>query len=102
VAHLSRRVTGGAFSFWFLLRTERHHDTANNLLSELTPLDGTHTATTSYTYNSFGEVLTMTDPIGHVTTNAYDTHGNLVSVTSPAPNNSTGRVARALIWNWRG
>jgi len=31
------------------------------LLSELTPLDGTHTATTSYTYNSFGEVLTMTD-----------------------------------------
>jgi YD repeat-containing protein len=45
------------------------------LLSESTPLDGTHTATTSYTYNSFGEVLTVTGPLGHTTTNVYDAHG---------------------------
>jgi len=63
VAHLSRCVTDGAFCFWFLLRTERHHDTANNLLSELTPLDGTHTATTSYTYNSVFQ-LTVTPNSG--------------------------------------
>ena len=43
------------------------------------------TVTTSYTYNSFGEVLTMTDPLGNVTTNTYDTNGNLLTVTSPAP-----------------
>lgn len=47
------------------------------------------TATTSYTYNSFGEVLTMTDPLGNVTTNTYDPNGNLLTVTSPAPNGNT-------------
>jgi RHS repeat-associated protein len=42
-----------------------------------------------YTYNSFNEVLTATDPLGHVTTNAYDTHGNLTSITTPRPSTET-------------
>ena len=36
--------------------------------------------TTTYTYNSLGQVLTVTDALSHVTTNTYDTHGNLTSV----------------------
>ena len=46
----------------------------------------TPTATTTYTYNSFGEPLTVKDPLGNVTTNVYDTHGNLTPVTTPKPN----------------
>jgi YD repeat-containing protein len=30
--------------------------------------------------------LTVKDPLGNVTTNVYDTHGNLTSVTTPEPN----------------
>jgi RHS repeat-associated protein len=39
----------------------------------------------SYTYNSFGQVLTATDPLGNTTTNQYDTNGNLLSTTTPSP-----------------
>src|SRR5262245_26088522 len=39
-----------------------------------------------WNYNSFGEPLTATDPLGHVTTYNYDTYGNLLSVRSPSPN----------------
>ena len=60
---------------------ERHktntYDSLNDLLTQTVPVDSTHTATTTYTYNTFGEVLTVTDPLGHVTTNTYDSHGNL-------------------------
>ena len=52
--------------------------------------------TWTYTHNSFGEVLTATDSLAsqpgdpnHTTTNAYDTHGNLLSVTTPSPDGST-------------
>jgi YD repeat-containing protein len=34
-------------------------------------------------------VVTMTDPLGNVTTNTYDSHGNLLTVTAPQPNNNT-------------
>jgi RHS repeat-associated protein len=37
--------------------------------------------TTVYTYNRFGQVLTVTDPLGHVTTNGYDADQNLTAVT---------------------
>jgi len=62
------------------------------VLSESIPLVGTHTATTSYTYNCFSEVLAVTDPLGYVTTNVYDMHGNLTSVTSPAPKLQADRI----------
>jgi len=57
------------------------YDSNNNLLSESVQVDATATATTSYTYNSFGEVLTMMDPLGNVSTNTYDANGNLLTVT---------------------
>ncbi|MFZ1169447.1 MAG: Ig-like domain-containing protein, partial [Candidatus Sulfotelmatobacter sp.] len=69
--------------------TNYTYDGNNNVASVSKPLNSTTTATTSYTYNSFGEVLTSTDALGNVTTNTYDGHGNLLSVTSPAPNSDT-------------
>jgi RHS repeat-associated protein len=61
----------------------------NDVASVSQQLNPSTPVTTSYTYNSFGEVLTATDPLGNVTTNTYDTNGNLQTVTSPAPNGST-------------
>jgi len=40
--------------------------------SVTTHLDANTPVSTYYTYNSFSEVLTMTDPLGHTTTNTYD------------------------------
>ena len=65
--------------------TTNTYDASNNLLSTTVPISSTTAATTSYTYNSFGEILTTTDPLGKVTSNTYDAHGNLLTVTTPAP-----------------
>ena len=39
----------------------------------------------NYTYSSFGEVHTATDPLGHTTTNNYDPQGNLLTTVTPSP-----------------
>ncbi len=59
------------------------YDTSGNHLS-MTDTLGTET----YTYNSFGEVLTRTDRMNGVTTNTYSTTGNLLT-TKDALNNTT-------------
>ena len=38
---------------------------------------------TSYTYNSFNQVLTATDPLGVTTSNTYDASGNLTRAFTP-------------------
>jgi len=43
----------------------------------------------NYTFNSFGEALTATDPLGKVTTNTYDAKGNLLTVKTPLGNTTT-------------
>jgi YD repeat-containing protein len=58
------------------------YDTIGNLTSRtLAYGGGTQAATTSFTYNAFGQVRTITDPETSTTTNAYDEAGNLLSVT---------------------
>ena len=48
------------------------YDANGNVTSETQYLDPNTPAVTSYTYNSFGEPLTVTDPLGNVTNNTYD------------------------------
>jgi RHS repeat-associated protein len=64
------------------------YDSQGNMLSKALPTGGTW----YYTYNSFGQILTVTDPLGsqpgdpnHTTTYAYDAHGNLTSITTQSP-----------------
>ena len=78
------------------------YDSNNNVASVTKPVNGSTTATTSYTYNDKGEVLTTTDALGHVTTNTYDTHGNLLTVTTPAPNSTTAASVTQFGYNTLG
>ncbi len=71
-------------------------------MSESVQLDANTTATTSYTYNSFGEPLTVTDPLGHTTTNTYDAKGNLLTVTSPAPDANTPASVTQFTYDTKG
>jgi len=50
------------------------YDTAGNRLTESGPL-----GTTTYTYNAFGQVLTVTDPLNGVSTYTYDGAGNVLT-----------------------
>jgi len=70
------------------------YDGEGNLLSKSLPEGDPFTGVTGYdvwhyTYNSFGEVLTSTDPLGHTSSNTYDSHGNLLSTTTPSPDGGT-------------
>ncbi len=60
--------------------------TYNSSGDMLTQTDATGTVT--YTYNSFGQVLTRTDQMDGVTTNTYSAQGNLLT-TKDALNNTT-------------
>ncbi|MFV0460767.1 MAG: RHS repeat-associated core domain-containing protein [Actinomycetales bacterium] len=60
------------------------------------PGDVSGSLTTSYTYTGAGEVPSVVDPAGRITTHGYDQAGNLVSTTLP-----DGRVTR-MAYSARG
>ncbi|MGB7229083.1 MAG: RHS repeat-associated core domain-containing protein [Candidatus Acidiferrales bacterium] len=74
------------------------NDSTGDVTAQVAVLNSTP-VTTTYTYNSFGEVLTMTDPLGNVTTNTYDSHGNLLTVTTPKPNSNTAASETQFTYN---
>ena len=80
------------------------YDADGNVTSETQHLDPNTPVTTSYTYNSFGEPLTVTDPlgVGHTTTNAYDANGNLKSVSSPSPDGTTAASVTQFVYDPKG
>jgi RHS repeat-associated protein len=82
--------------------TSYTYDSNNNVLTVTVPITSSHTATTTYTYNSFGEVLTTTDPLGNVTTNIYDANGNLLTVTTPAPGNGASASVTRFAYDPKG
>jgi RHS repeat-associated protein len=57
------------------------YDAHGNLLTKTLTATGP-ASTWTYTYNGAGQVLTATDPDGHVTTYAYDVKGDVVSITN--------------------
>jgi RHS repeat-associated protein len=64
--------------------TDATYDVHGNLLSA-TVAPGTSLAAAShFTYNAAGQVLSQEDPLGHVTSYAYDAKGYLSSVAEPA------------------
>ncbi|MEZ5309296.1 MAG: hypothetical protein R2735_01635 [Microthrixaceae bacterium] len=71
------------------------YDTNHNLISVSTPLLGSsppQSRTVSYSYGDPshpGDVTAVTDPLGKVTTFAYDADGNLISAIDPIGNETT-------------
>lgn len=81
--------------------TSFSYDSQRNLLSRSVLANGTP-ITSSFTYNSLGKALTMTDPLGNVITNVYDANGNLTSTADPLGNqiqatyDASGNVTAAV------
>lgn len=73
---LPSQVVDGSRTFTFA------YDAGGNLTSAKVATS-TENSLWSFTYNSFGEPLTASDPAGKVTTYAYDAKGNLTTVTNP-------------------
>ena len=89
------------------------YDTQGNVTSKSLPQGNATTGVTglntwNYTYNSLGEVLTATDPLGnagdpnHTTTNTYDARGNLLTITTPSPDGTTTASATTFTPNAQG
>ncbi len=57
------------------------YDPNGNRLTQTEKVGTTDLGTDTFTYNSFGQVLTWTDKLGGVTTNTYDANGNLKTTT---------------------
>ena len=77
-------------------QTNYNYDPNGNISSATSYAD--HPSVSNFTYTSFGEVLTATDPLGnvpganpayHTTTYTYYTNGDLHTVTTPSPDNGT-------------
>ena len=66
-----------------LLSTMSYDPANGNLLAIVADVGGSphFNAKSSFTYNSFGQVLTATDPLGTITRNTYDGFGNPISIT---------------------
>jgi RHS repeat-associated protein len=75
-------------------QTLYQYDSSSDITTQSQPLASGSAATTTYTYSNFGEVASMTDPLGHVTSNSYDSHGNLLSVTTPALSGGSASVTQ--------
>ena len=64
--------------------TSYAYNVAGNTTTTTYPPDANgNTGTATMVYDSYGMLLSSTDPLGNTTTNAYDANHNLLSVTDP-------------------
>jgi RHS repeat-associated protein len=64
--------------------TSYAYNVAGNTTTTTYPPDANgNTGTATMVYDSYGMLLTSTDPLGNTTTNTYDANHNLLSVTDP-------------------
>ena len=57
--------------------------TTNTTTVTYPPDGGGNVGTATMVYDTMGDLLTSTDPLGHITTNTYDANQNLLSTTDP-------------------
>ena len=91
-------------------RTTYTYDPDGNVLTAAISdtTGGDATRTTTRTYNGNGELATLTDPTGAVTSYTYDAAGNIATVTDPVGSTyaysytPTSQVATKALENWIG
>ncbi|MBI3323585.1 MAG: DUF1080 domain-containing protein [Candidatus Omnitrophica bacterium] len=66
--------------------THFEYDENGNLTNLWRPLNYVDRVQSTFTYNSAGQLLTPTDPLGRAWSFAYDAHGNRTSATDPLGN----------------
>ena len=66
--------------------TKHEYDANGNRTKIIMDFGGALENTTTYTYDSQGNLTTTTDPIGNTTSYGYDANGNLLTVTDPLDN----------------
>jgi RHS repeat-associated protein len=59
-------------------------------------------ATSNFTYNPFGQVVTATDPLGTVTRNSYDAAGNRLSITRDFGSGSQANQVTSFAYDGAG
>ena len=65
-------------------KTSYAYDLTTNTTTITYPPDGGgNVGTATMVYDTMGDLLTSTDPLGHTTTNTYDANQNLLSTTDP-------------------
>jgi RHS repeat-associated protein len=70
--------------------TSYAYNLATNSTTITYPADASgNVGTATMVYDSYGMLLSSTDPLGHTTTNVYDANHNLVSVTDPLQHTTT-------------
>jgi RHS repeat-associated protein len=70
--------------------TSYAYNLATNTTTVTYPADaGGNIGTATMVYDSYGMLLSSTDPLGHTTTNVYDANHNLISVTDPLGNTNS-------------
>ncbi len=70
--------------------TSYAYNLATNTTTVTYPHDaGGNIGTATMVYDSYGMLLSSTDPLGHTTTNVYDANHNLISVTDPLSHTNT-------------
>jgi YD repeat-containing protein len=74
----------------------RVFDAINRLQKDI----GAQNQTTQYAYDTQGNLTTVTDPLNRVTTNAYDALNRLASMTQPAP--SSGQSQPVIAYGYNG
>ena len=73
------------------------YDPANGNVASIVPDSGRIAPRTRYTYSGLGQVASTTDPLGIVTTFAYDTAGNRLSMVEDA---GPGRLNRTTAYGY--
>ena len=70
-------------------KTTFERDAHGNTVEVSRPAPGGHTQLTKYTYDTSGDVMSMTDALGHTWTYTYDQYGDRASETDPEGNKRT-------------
>ncbi len=65
--------------------TQYTYDAATGYLTAAAKDPAGLNVVTAMTYDNLGNVKTITDPLGYITSLDYDTHNNLIKTTAPSP-----------------